>query len=115
MDEILAATFHRAVHDRLDYLDTLATDGDLRSCAALANTEITRLTSAWRSLLRAHQADEHDRCPQCSGWLRPRAHPCSVWTTAHQHLIAADGPPPANSGRHTRAAGRLTVAMLRAS
>jgi hypothetical protein len=112
MDEILAATFRRAVHDRLDYLDALATDGDLRSRAALANTEITRLTSAWRSLLSAHQSDEHGRCPQCSGWLRPRAHPCTVWATAHQHLIAADGPLAVENGRHTRAAGRLTVGML---
>lgn len=115
MDEILAATFRRAVHDRLDYLDKLATDGDLRSRAALSSTEITRLTSAWRSLLAAHQPDEHGRCPQCSGWLRPRAHPCTVWTTAHQHLIAADGPPAAENGRHARAAGRLTVATLGAS
>ncbi|GAA3838496.1 hypothetical protein GCM10022243_01220 [Saccharothrix violaceirubra] len=42
-----------AVHDHLDYLDKLATDGDLRSRAAPAGTEITRLTSAWRSLLDA--------------------------------------------------------------
>lgn len=92
MDEILAATFRRTVYDRLDYLDKLATDGDLRSRAALATTEITRLTTAWRSLLSVHLPDERGCCRQCSGWLRRQAHPCTVWATAHQHLIAADGP-----------------------
>lgn len=33
MDEVLTATLCHAVHDRLDYLDTLATKGDLR-CAS---------------------------------------------------------------------------------
>lgn len=112
MDEILAATLRRAVHGRLDYLDKLATDSDLRSRAALADTEIVRLTSAWRTLLAAHQPDERGRCPECSGWRRPRKHPCTVWATAHQHLIAADGPPAVETGRHGPAAGRPTVAAL---
>lgn len=115
MDEILAATMRDAVYGRLDYLDRLVTDADEPSRAALADTEISRLTRAWRDLLAAHQPDEHGRCPQCSGWRRPRQHPCSVWTTAHQHVIAADGPPAATSGRHAAAAGRPTVAMLGAS
>ena len=75
MDEILASTLRDAVHDRLDYLDKLATEADLRSRAALANTEIIRLTSAWRTLLAAHEPDEHGRCPQCSGWFGPAGIP----------------------------------------
>lgn len=100
MDEILASTLRRAVRDQLDYLDKLATDADLTRRAALVDTEVIRLTSAWRTLLAVHEP-EHGRCPQCSGWLRPRKHPCMVWTTAHQHLIAADGPPPPHPVRHT--------------
>ncbi|CRK59314.1 hypothetical protein [Alloactinosynnema sp. L-07] len=115
MDEFLADALRRAVHDRLDYLDKLATDADLRSRAALADTEIVRLTAAWRTLLDAHRPDHQGRYPECSGWRRPRPHPCSVWTTAHQHLIAADGPPVHRTGKHAAVAGRSTAAMLEAS
>ena len=115
MDENLAATLKTAVRERLDYLDYLAVDGDEPSRASLAETEIARLTAAWRVLLDLHAPDEHQRCPQCSGWRRPRRHPCTVWTTAHQHLIGAGGPPAAEPGRHASAAGRLTVASLVAS
>lgn len=115
MDEVLTSTLCRALHDRLNYLDTLATEGDLRSRAALSSTEITRLTAGWRTLLLTHQPNDKGRCPQCSGWLRPRRHPCTVWTTAHQHLLTADDQPPASTGRHGPAAGRRTVAALGAS
>lgn len=114
MDENLAATLTAAVRERLDYLDRLALDGDDPSQAALAETEIPRLTTAWRALLDQHAPDARGRCPQCSRWRRPRRHPCTVWTTAHQ-LIAADGPSAAVPGRHASAAGRLTVASLVAS
>lgn len=115
MDEVLSSTLHDAVLGRLDYLDKLATDGDLHSRAALSSTEITRLTSGWRSVLAAHQPDERGRCTQCSGWIRPRRHPCTVWTTAHQHLIATDSPPANRTSRHAAATGRSTVATLEAS
>lgn len=92
MDEVV--TQRDAVYARLDYLDRLVTDGDLASRAALADTEISRMTTAWRVLLVQHQPDENGRRRQCSRWRRPRQHPCSVWTTAHEHLITADYPPP---------------------
>lgn len=114
MDENLTATLTAGVYERLDYLDRLALEGDDLSRAALAETEILRLTTAWRELLSQHSPDERGRCPQCSGWRRPHRHPCTVWTTAHQ-LIAADGPSAAEPGRHASAAGRLTVASLVAS
>lgn len=84
----------RVMHEHLDYLDKLAIEGDMDSRAALSSTEITRLTSAWRAVLAAHHPDDHGRCPQCSGWWLPRKHPCTVWTIAHQHLIAADDSSP---------------------
>jgi hypothetical protein len=113
MDEILASALRDAVYGRLDYLDRLVTDADLRSKAALADSEIARLTAAWRELLAAHQPDDRGRCPQCSGWRRPHRHPCSVWTTAHQHLIAADGPPAARTGSHAADAGPPAFATRR--
>jgi len=115
MDEVLAPTLHAAVIGRLDYLDALITDADERSRAALAETEIARFTAAWRALLDQHAPNERGRCPQCSGWRRGRRFPCTVWTTAHQHLIAADGPPEAGTSRHAAAAGRPTAAVLEAS
>jgi hypothetical protein len=81
-----------AVIERLDYLDRLVTQADEPSRAALAETEIARLTGAWRTLLRLHTPDERGRCPECSGWRRPRRHPCTVWTTVTNILIAADQP-----------------------
>ncbi|CAM3756988.1 hypothetical protein KIPE111705_23440 [Kibdelosporangium persicum] len=89
----LTSTLNTAVTERLDYLDRSVTKGDEPSRAALAETEIARLTDAWRALLELHAPDEHGRCPERSGWRRPRRHPCTVWTIAHQHLIAADGSP----------------------
>ncbi|WP_146073811.1 hypothetical protein [Amycolatopsis sp. CA-126428] len=115
MDEVLSSTLQSAVFGRLDYLDRLAREGDESSRAALADTEITRLTRAWRCLLVAHQPDERGRCPQCSGRRRSRRRPCSVWNIAHQHLIAADGIPVGRAGRHAAATGRSTVAVLGAS
>jgi hypothetical protein len=94
MDEILAATLSRAVYDRLDYLNDLVFAADKRSLSALADTEIVRLSETVRDMLAQHRPDDHGCCRQCSGWFRRRRHPCSVWTTAHQHLIG-----PASFGR----------------
>ena len=86
MDEILAAVLGRAVHDRLECLNNLVHAADQRS--VLADTEIVRLTETVRKMLAQHGPDASGRCRQCSGWLRRRRHPCSVWTVAHQHLIS---------------------------
>lgn len=54
MGEVLTAELRQAVVDRLDYLDELVADGDTASKAALAETEIVRLATAWRQLLERH-------------------------------------------------------------
>lgn len=88
MDEDSAASVQAAVIERLDYLDNLAINGDHESRAALATTEIARLTGAWRSLLEEHLPDGHGRCPKCSGWrLRQRRRPCTIWLMVHEHLV----------------------------
>jgi hypothetical protein len=112
MDEVLASSLRDAVHQRLEDLDMVATNGDLSSRAALADTEILRLTAAWRAVLSQHAPDQHGRCPQCSGWRRHRVHPCSVWTTAHQYLIVADVPSRSGAGRHATASGRTNTAAV---
>lgn len=111
MDEILSPAVQTVVFGRLDYLDRLIADGDQRSRAALADTEITRMTAAWRVLLAAHTPDERGRCPQCSGWRRPHRHPCSVWATAHQHLISDGGPPPATARRALQGGSRSDATL----
>jgi hypothetical protein len=102
MDEVLTSTLHDAVFGRLDYLDHLACEGDEESKAALADTEIARLTGAFRALLADHAPDEHGQCRACrtAPWRR-RAH-CTVWKAAYCHLIGD----PANraseqAGRHS--------------
>lgn len=91
MNDVLADVMRTEVYDRLDYLDRLAIEADLRSRAALAETEIARMTAAWRALLALHQPDEYGRCPHCSRWRRPYRFPCPVWKTAREHLVAVSG------------------------
>lgn len=102
MDEILAGVLRSGVYERLDYLDKLVAEGDTPSLAALAETELPRLSTAWRAVLALHEPDERGRCPHCSGWRRGRLFPCSVWAVAHEHLIAAD-----HAGHH--AGARVTA------
>ncbi|MGW7531707.1 hypothetical protein [Amycolatopsis sp. NPDC054798] len=99
MDEVLTATLRRAVVDRLDYLEVLAATGDTPSKAALAETEIARLTTAWRQLLDQHALDARGQCARCS--RRWRHSECTVWETAHQQLIGDDAPSGTDqAGRH---------------
>lgn len=88
-----------AVCERLDYLDQLVTQADVPSRAALAETEIARMTEAWRALLADHQPDSHGRCKQCSRWRHPRAFPCAAWTIAHHHLVSVPGEVDRSDGR----------------
>ncbi|NKE57503.1 hypothetical protein FXN61_11920 [Lentzea sp. PSKA42] len=90
MDEVLAGALRCGIYERLDYLEMLIADGDTTSLAALAETELARLSIAWRALLALHEPDERGRCTRCSGWRRGRLFPCSVWVVAHEHLIAAN-------------------------
>lgn len=87
MDEILTSTLSEAVYGRLNYVDDLVGEADVESLRALAATEMTRLTETVRAMLIQHEPDSRGHCPQCSGWLRHRRHPCSIWTVAHQRML----------------------------
>jgi hypothetical protein len=67
-----------AAYERLNYLDALVAGAGQQSKAALADTEITRLTTAWRALLAEHEPDSRCRCRQCCT-RRRHNHLCSVW------------------------------------
>ena len=88
MDEVLTAALRGAVFGRLDYLDRLAQKGDEQSKAALADTEIARLTGAWRALLADHAPDETGQCGACRTRLWRRRIRCTVWKAAYCHLIS---------------------------
>jgi hypothetical protein len=105
MDEVLTTTLCEAVYERLDYLGRLVNEADLRSRAALADTEIVRMTQAWRALLGQHEPNLRGRCPRCSRWRRPAPFPCSVWAVAHHYLITG-----APAGRRTVTGGRTQAA-----
>ncbi|WP_158894285.1 hypothetical protein [Amycolatopsis anabasis] len=110
MDEVLTATLHRAVRERLDYLEDLVTEADEESKAALADTEIPRLTTAWRAVLSEHEPDDRGRCPRCTPWWSRRNRPCSVWRTAHRHLITDITPAAIGTARHASRQRRTTTA-----
>lgn len=93
MDRILGHILRRAVWERLDLLDDLASRADAASLASVAGTELPRLTGGWRALLAEHEPDSEGRCPRCAGRFLRRNAPCSVWQVAHDVLLAADQRP----------------------
>jgi hypothetical protein len=100
MDAVLSSALREATYGWLGQLETLVSDADAASQAALAEREMVRLIVAWRALLAEHEPDEEGRCRRCAGWRRRRAHPCSVWKTAHRYLVLEDVPP-AGVARHS--------------
>jgi hypothetical protein len=110
------SSLREAVLDRLDHLDVLATEGDARSRASLATTEITRMTMAWRALLEQHEPDASGRCSQClrRWWSRRGTRPCSIWTTAHEHLVGENVRSARMTDRHAPTCDRTSVATLAA-
>ena len=86
---------NRAVSDGiygyLDRLDAVIAGADAASLAALAETELVRLSGFSRAVLAKHEPDEDGGCPRCSWWWRrSRGYRCEVWVIAHRHLIAKD-------------------------
>ncbi|UMP06896.1 hypothetical protein [Amycolatopsis sp. EV170708-02-1] len=101
MDEVLNSTLRTAVYGRLDYLDTIVDKADNESKSALADTVISQMTGAWRELLEAHEPDGRGRCRACSSWRLLGRAGCSVWRTAHRHLITDAAEYPAATGKAT--------------
>lgn len=79
----------KAVLDRLDRLDRLVDkEDDPESLLPIARSELHRLSKGLLFLLEEHQPDDDGRCPTCAGTTRSNPWPCTVWETAHRHLIA---------------------------
>jgi hypothetical protein len=88
VDRVLGEMLQQAVWDRLDMLDELVNSADNESLLSLARSELPRLTHGWRALLATHEPDRQGHCRECSSRWRPRAAPCTVWRTAHEHLVS---------------------------
>ncbi|WP_236788500.1 hypothetical protein [Amycolatopsis sp. GM8] len=61
----LTGPLQTSVHQRLDDLTRTAGLVDAGRAADLARREIPLLVQALRSVLAAHEPDEHGRCPVC--------------------------------------------------
>ena len=103
MDHVLSSALRDATYAWLDQLEMLAREADEASRAALAQTELIRMATAWRALLAEHEPDDEGRCPRCSGWpRRRRGYRCSVWVTAHRYLVVNG----TSGARHALSSGR---------
>jgi len=103
----VSAAQRDVLYECLDQLKSLARQGDVPSRAMLADTELVQLIDAWQALLREHEPDEDGRCPSCPARAQRRGYRCTVWATAHRHLVATD-PAATNAagGRHALVEGR---------
>jgi hypothetical protein len=102
VDEVLTSALQGAVLGRLDYLDRLVQEGDERCKVALADTEIGRLTGAFRALLADHAPDRHGQCRACRAGPWRRRMRCAVWKAAYRHLIGNPADPREDQvGRHS--------------
>lgn len=101
MKRAAGATLGKAVWDRLAMLDDLATNGDDRLVLSVARNQLPRLASGWREVLTLHAPDLRGRCSACSTRRQPQPAPCSVWQTAHEHLINASTTTPSQHSAST--------------
>ncbi|MTD53488.1 hypothetical protein [Amycolatopsis pithecellobii] len=95
-----------SVHQRLDDLARAAGRRDPRRAAELSRQEIPLLVQALRSVLAAHEPDEHGHCPVChpkSAWLPFRRHnrlPCRAYLAVQLRLGNAETAVPLQRRRH---------------
>jgi hypothetical protein len=104
MDAALSGALRDGTYGWLERVDAVLRDADTRSRAALAEIEVPRMIAALRALLADHEPDEDGRCHRCSRWRRHDVR-CSVWVTAHRHLVLND-PSGNDTGRHAMNTGR---------
>ena len=97
--DVLSSALRAATYDWLSRLELLARQADAPSRAALAETEVVRLTIGWRALLVDHEPDDDGHCRTCAPRWRRNGRPCTVWASAHRYLVTADVSSAAG-GRH---------------
>jgi hypothetical protein len=114
MDRVLSSAWRDGTYGSLNRALTILREGDVPSRAALAELEMPRLIDALLALLADHEPDEDGRCRRCSRWRRRRGIRCSVWVTAHRHLVGTNDVSGKRGGRHVLSVGRGSVCDERA-
>ncbi|MGH3686614.1 MAG: hypothetical protein ACRDRU_16865 [Pseudonocardiaceae bacterium] len=99
MDERLGRVLRERVEAYLRDVERILRGREQETAWPALRVRLLPLVAAWRNLLVQHGAGLHGRCRHCDRAFRPwqRRRPlCSVWRTAHGHLI---GGWPLDSGR----------------
>jgi hypothetical protein len=90
MDERLGRLLRERVEAYLREAERLLHAADSEVAWPAMKVRLLPLAVAWRSLLKQHSAGLRGRCRHCDRAFRPwqrRPTLCSVWRTAHAHLV----------------------------
>jgi hypothetical protein len=90
MDERLSRILRERVEAYLREIERVLHGADPGTTWPALRGRLLPLAAAWRSLLAQHGAGLRGRCRHCDRAFRPRHRRpalCSVWRTAHAHLV----------------------------
>jgi hypothetical protein len=90
MDERLGRVLRERVEAYLREAERVLRGEDPGAAWPAVRARLLPLASAWRNLLAQHGSGLRGRCRHCDRVVRPwqrRSGLCSVWRTAHTHLI----------------------------
>ncbi|MGH3832764.1 MAG: hypothetical protein ACRDRS_20380 [Pseudonocardiaceae bacterium] len=90
MDERLSRVLRERVEAYLREAERMLRAAEPGAAWPAVRARLLPLATAWRSLLTQHGSGPRGRCRHCDRALRPwrsRRPLCSVWRTAHAHLV----------------------------
>ncbi|MGH3854564.1 MAG: hypothetical protein ACRDR6_13915 [Pseudonocardiaceae bacterium] len=90
MDERLSRVLRERVEAYLREVERMLRAAEPGAAWPAVRARLLPLATAWRSLLTQHGSGPRGRCRHCDRALRPwhsRRPLCSVWRTAHAHLV----------------------------
>ncbi|MGH3696226.1 MAG: hypothetical protein ACRDRX_19900 [Pseudonocardiaceae bacterium] len=90
MDERLGRVLRDRVEAYLREVERVLRGADPGVAWPAVRVRLLPLAAAWRNLLALHGAGLRGRCRHCDRAFRLRPRPsglCSVWRTAHTHLV----------------------------
>jgi hypothetical protein len=99
MDERLGRLLRERVEAYLRDVERVLRGAEPGAAWPAVRVRLLPLAVAWRSLLAQHSSGVRGRCRHCDRVFRPRRSRrplCSVWRTAHAHLV---GGWPSDGGR----------------
>ncbi|MBV9161409.1 MAG: hypothetical protein JO309_11245 [Pseudonocardiales bacterium] len=90
MDERLGRVLRERVEAYLRDVERMLRAAEPGAAWPAVRVRLLPLATAWRSLLVQHGSGQRGRCRHCDRAFRPwrsRRRLCSVWRTAHAHLV----------------------------